>query len=143
MNKENLIVTSEMVQGLAIMCQKILIEKEFVCKDMIREYYIKFDTIGKLDKEPLVAATSVDNNDIPYMLFRNTMVINEARELVAHESVHLAQIFNGYYMPGFNYTTWYGAKIEKNANNDPNYKDMPWEEEAIMWAEIIIYELKK
>ena len=125
--------TKAMITDLAVRCLDILVKRGFVSVDQINasRWYVELDVNGRLKNEQFSAATSVDSQNRPFLLFNPSAAPKELAFSIPHEVIHLAQICKGDWLPCYGYSVWKGKRIERIEAGNPSYTTaQPWEAEA-------------
>ncbi len=138
MNKNTNNEKIQWLKGIVDICLQSLIEQDFVSRQQANQnWLIRCDMDERLLNDGFNMGVSLDNADVPVMVFRSNLNVQGLVNIAPHESVHLAQIFNGDYVPGRGISTWKGIEKKNLAYDDPNYLSnqyQPWEYEAEKWA---------
>jgi len=115
-------------------CLGYLVEIDFISKEKASCFwYTCSDIDKKLEDSGLLAGTSIDRNNRPFIAYRSKISMKDLIKAIPHESIHLAQIRKGDYEPLSGYSIWKGKKYINLNCDDPNYfsaEHQPWEAEA-------------
>lgn len=95
-----------------------------------RTYNISIDD-RKLEEVGLIGATTIGIDSLPIIYLRSFLSFDLLIGIVAHESVHLAQILNGDLVPGIpGFKNWRGTWFVTFPATSHFYSEQPWEREA-------------
>lgn len=119
---------------LAFASLRYLVKTGFLSKAVMSgAFYVAVDA-SKLEKPKFAAGASIDPAGRPFIAIRPGL--NAGRpdliaQVIAHESIHLAQIIKGDLDPRKGYSLWKGERHKNLSGDDSAYfEDQPWESEA-------------
>lgn len=125
-------------------CGQKLIELEKVKPEQVqyKKWHLKFDR-EKLTKRKLAGYVSMNRDNTPVLCLSPDLTGNSLVQVIAHESIHLIQVFRGDVFYGVGYTSWKGKKYKSLPAEHPDYRNQPWEKEAFELAPILYQYLRQ
>jgi hypothetical protein len=124
----------EIIKALVEACFDYLEEIDFIEKAVI-QWYPRYDMNLRLDSLNFEAAASIDDVGRPTIIFKSRFSLRTVFA-IPHESIHIAQICKGDYVPFKGFSLWRGNQYTNLTADDPNYFiQQPWEEEARRFEE--------
>jgi hypothetical protein len=134
MIEDKLEVLEKLTMYMVGYCLGYLVEVDFISQEKAScSWYTMCDLDKKLEDSGLLAGTSIDKNNRPFIAYRSKITPRELITAIPHESIHLAQICKGDHEPFSGYSIWKGQKYINLTYDDPNYfsaEHQPWEAEA-------------
>ncbi len=119
----------------------MLVETGFVSKDLIdKNWYSRFDMNHRLESDGFFAAASIDDADMPVVVFNTESTLEALAWAIPHEAIHLAQMCKKDLEPSDGFSIWKGKKYPQLKATDPNYSSpnyQPWEAEALELEESV------
>ena len=124
-------------------CLQKLIEIGKVEREEVNgRWYVEFNETNSDSKGMAGAATLDDNNHPVVYLSPRLIALEGLMFLIAHETVHLAQICKGDFIPLYGFSIWKGQEYVLLPPDHPDYSAQPWEAEANELSPVLLEYLK-
>lgn len=112
-------------------CLQKLIEMGMVEREQVTgTWYVEFNEAKSESKRMAGAATLDDSNHPVVYLSPRINSLEGLKFVIAHETVHLAQICKGDFIPLYGFSIWKGEEYVLLPPDHPEYSAQPWEAEA-------------